>query len=124
MSTFPEPGEPVRVSVGGAGFIRWNPRGDEIFFDDTSGDWQGGGWEGGALWSAPVDRSVPHGRDAYGSPTRLFSGKDVPTSLSFFSTRNWDVDPDGQRVFVVSRGRYVNQRPVALENFPRWYRER
>ena len=62
VSTFPEPGEPVRISVAGAGFFRWSPRGDEIFFDDTGTtgiEGSSGASATATLWAVAVDRSVP-----------------------------------------------------------------
>ena len=122
ISTFPEAGEPIRLSFEGAGYSRWSPPGDEIFFDDTSGG-SVRGVEAGTLWVVAVDRDVAHGRDAYSRPERLFAATDVPTVFNVFGSRNWDVGADGQRILTVpdSGG---DSHWVMLDNFPRWYRER
>ena len=120
VSTFPEPGEPVRLSFEGAGYSRWSPRGNDIYFDDTSGG-AVRGVEAGTLWAVTVDQSLPHERDAYSRPERLFAARDVPTVFDVFGSRNWDIGADGRILTVLDSG--GDTRWTMLDNFPRWYRE-
>ncbi len=104
VAGFPDPGEPVRLSVGHADHARWDQRGDQIVFDDAVGRTA----SRGTLWSVAVNRAVPHGRNAYGAPVRLFSSDDVAEPLSLFGSRPWDVAADGKRVLLDSP--YPNER--------------
>ncbi len=114
VDTFPEPSEPVRVSVAGGGNVRWSGSGDELIYDD--GD--------DTLWSVGVDTRASHGREAFAAPERLFEEGDAATRFARFGSRSWDIRDDGDAVFTIQRYAegisYVN----VIENFARWYRER
>ena len=106
---------PRRLSLAGAGYVRWSPRGDEIFFDDG----------GGVLWAVPVDMNAEHGPDAYGTPVRLFAQMDAGGQFSHFGTRGWDVGPDGERFLLVQRfDSSVRQTPIVIQNFAAWLGQR
>ena len=79
------------------------------------------GFAAGTLWAVTVDRSLPHGRDAYSRPERLFAATDIPTMFDVFGSRNWDIGADGRILTVPDPGGVT--RWTMLDNFPRWYRE-
>lgn len=114
VDTFPQPTQPIRISVSGGGNVRWSGDGEEIIFDDGAD----------TLWSASVDPAVPHGRSAYGDPARLFAEGDVATRFSTFNTRSWDAGRDRTAILTVQRYAEGTSHLNVIENFPRWYRER
>ncbi len=114
VDTFPEPSEQVRISVSGGGYVRWSPKGGEIFYDDGAG----------TLWSVFVDTGVNHGREAYLQPTRLFEQGDVATRFDRFGNRDWDVGPTGETFLTVQQYAEGISPVNVIVNFPRWYRER
>ena len=88
MKAFPD-GKPVKISVSGGIWPRWNGAGDEICF-----------WQGNDL--AFVSVSTEPGFSV-SKPTVLFSGEQVgmgPRNVTGFNTL-YEVSPDGQRFIVV-----------------------
>jgi Tol biopolymer transport system component len=70
-------GPTTAITDGGANYPEWNPRGNELFYQNA-----------GAVFAVPV----VNGRRT-GPPKKLFAGMG--------ETRGWDVAPDGERFLVV-----------------------
>ena len=113
VDTFPQPSEPVRISVSGGGYVRWSGSGDELIYDDGAD----------TLWSVRVDTRAAHGRAAYGDPERLFEQGDAATRFTTLGTRSWDVGRDGDGILTIQRYAEGLSDVNVIENFPRWYRE-
>ena len=88
LERFPDLGERVAVSVGGAMRPRWSPRGDELFYR-RYGD--------GAMMSVPIDTAAEL---APGTPEVLFAGNYF-VGPRIGETINYDVDPDGERFLMI-----------------------
>ncbi len=88
LERFPDLGERVAVSVGGAMRPRWSPRGDELFYR-RYGD--------GAMMSVPIDTADEL---ALGTSELLFAG-DYFVGPRTGETINYDVDPDGERFLMI-----------------------
>ena len=96
-----------KVSTGGGTEPVWSPRGDEIFY--VAGD---------QLMSVPVSRSA--GGLQIGKPVPLFD-----VSPYFFGGlgRNYDVDPDGRRFWMVKNpaGLQLQSEPITI--VVNWFEE-
>ena len=91
VTSFPGPGERVRVSTGGAGHLRWSRDGRELFYISSDR----------TMVSVPV-RTDP--ALEIGAPTPLFSirkGGTESGALDRGITSGFDVTPDGKRFLVV-----------------------
>jgi serine/threonine protein kinase/Tol biopolymer transport system component len=86
ITTFPTPGEKIRVSTNGGDWPRWRGDGRELFYVEARN----------SIMAVPV--GLRDGKLIAESPHPLFK-----TSVSLFAADPYDVMPDGKR-FLVSTG--------------------
>lgn len=93
VTTFPVPGERIRISTGGARLVRWSREGDLLFLSSDL-----------RMTSVPV-RTSPSLQ--LGAPTTLFVLKGDPW-------RSFDVSPDGKRFLAIVPEVVADQLPLSV----------
>lgn len=94
VTAYPGPGERIRVSTGGARFLRWSRDGRELLY--LSGD--------GRMMSVPV-RTSPSLE--LGAPTALFA-------VNKRGWRGFDVSPDGKRFLAIVPEVVADELPLSV----------
>jgi WD40 repeat protein len=109
MTRLPSLEDRWQISENGSAGIRWNPRGDEILYIDSSSD---------TLMAVPVQTEPDV---LIGPPEALFPASRIPASLYVLGHRaGYDVSPDGERFVVI---RQLSQPAVVTTLIENWHFE-